>query len=102
MFYNYDEMSVSQFYKSMFRRLDGIATIVVAALFLATAIAAAFGMISIGRFSGLELALSALALIPILIIYYTSLVYFSSSGHISMAINVILIAAVPVLFYFLA
>ena len=98
----YDEMSLTQFFGEMSRRLDGIATILVALIIVATAITAPLLDYSIGRLSDWTLAWTAAGSLPVLFVYYASLVYFSASGRASVALNAVLIAAFPLLLVYLA
>jgi len=98
----YDEISAFAFFREMPHRLDGKTALAVAAIFLAVAVVAPLSTFAIGRFHGWGLSLSAIALIPVLFVYYASLVYFSTSGTVSAVINAALIAAVPFVFYYYA
>jgi hypothetical protein len=98
----YDEISALGFFREIPRRLDGKTALAVAMIFVAVAIVAPLTSFSIGRLHGWNLSLSALGLVPVLVIYYASLVYFSATGTASVVINTVLIAAVPILFFYFA
>lgn len=95
-------MSLTQFLGEMSRRLDGIATILVALITIATEITAPLLGHSIGRLSGWPLVWTAAGSLPVLFVYYASLVYFSASGIASVIFNTVLIAAFPLVFIYLA
>jgi uncharacterized membrane protein YhaH (DUF805 family) len=96
----YDEISVKDFLKEMPDRLDGAVTLAVAAGFLLLAALAPIFGISLGRLHDWGLSVSAICMVPILLLYYASLVYFSVSGAVSVAINTALVVAVPALFLY--
>lgn len=96
----YDEVSVSGFIHQMPHRIDGVVTLVVAVIFIAVACLGLTENISVGRLQGVSLFFTALGIVPILFLFYASLVYFSTSGSISNFINAALIVCVPFIFYF--
>jgi uncharacterized membrane protein YhaH (DUF805 family) len=96
----YDEISVAAFFAEMFRRVDGALTLAIAAGFLLLAVLAPIFGVSLGRFHDWQLSFNALCLVPVIFLYYASLVYFSVSGAWSIAINTVMIAAVPALFIY--
>jgi hypothetical protein len=98
----YDDITVIDFIKEMPGRLDGIVTIGVIALFVFGAIMSPIFDVRVGRLSGWNLSTSLIGLAPATFIYYASLVYFSVSGKVSIAINSILVGCIPVLFIYLA
>jgi len=56
----YDEISASAFFREMPHRLDGVATLVVATIFVAVAIVAPLTTFAVGRLHGWGLSFSAL------------------------------------------
>ena len=98
----YDEMPIGDFLREVPRRIDGIATLLVVAVFVLVAVLAPSAGLSVGRLVSWKLSLTILGLVPLTFVYYASLVYFSSSGRASAYINALLVLAVPVLFVYFA
>lgn len=71
----YDGMSLTQFLGEMSRRLDGIATILVALITIATAITAPLLGHSIGRLSGWPLVWTAAGSLPVCVLRLAGLFF---------------------------
>lgn len=95
-----DEMSVVGFLKISAKKLDGISCLIVLLILIGISMLGLISGVMIGRYAGISLAFAAAGLLPVVIIFYISLVYFSSAGKISEILNSILLFAVPVLFIY--
>lgn len=96
----YDRISLTNFVKEMLQRFDGVIAVIVMIAFAICAILAPTVGLKLGQLEGEDLTYGALAMIPVVFLYYSSLVYFSSSGAASILINSILILLVPALFVY--
>lgn len=98
---DYDHMSISSFARQMLRRWDGIAALLVCALFLGLTFAAYVFELQIGKLAGGKLAVAAILSVPTVLLFYVSLAYYSADRAISVAINSLLLIATPFVFLYL-
>ncbi len=95
-----DDMPIKEFIKLSTQKLDGISCLIALSILTIISILGLLTNIAIGRHSGIYLTSTAAGLLPITIIFYISLTYFSSAGKISEILNSILLLAVPALFLY--
>lgn len=99
---NIENMSISDFLRLSYLRWDGRACIATILFMLFSGVCAYVFNITLGRYSGLNLALNIAGVTLLVPIIYISLVYFSVSGRLSEFLNAAIVFSIPVLFYIYA